>query len=165
MFALTPATAWAVDIIGECGFSYSSSVLPNRNPLHGYPVAPREPFFWDNGLIEFPVPIALLLGYHMLFLGGVYLRYLPLSKFQVSVEQYSGNSLWLYSHPYDFDVGEPYHHLPWASHVMSLILHFRRGVIYPTMRSILGQSSSGQPLREIANELRQDLSAAVSFSR
>ncbi len=68
MFALTPATAWAVDVIGDCGFEYSSSILPNLNPLHGYPGAPNEPFLWDNGLMEFPVPIAPMFGYHMPFL-------------------------------------------------------------------------------------------------
>ena len=41
IFSLTPRTAWALDDLAAAGFTYSSSVLPAANPLHGWPGAPR----------------------------------------------------------------------------------------------------------------------------
>ena len=56
-FSLTPATYWAVDAISGAGFLYSSSLLPGRGLMHGWPVAPRQPFLWPNGLLEIPCPV------------------------------------------------------------------------------------------------------------
>jgi polysaccharide deacetylase family protein (PEP-CTERM system associated) len=153
MFGLTPRTRWAVDVIGEAGFDYSSSVLPSRSPISGYPGAPLVPFRWANGLMEFPVPVGRHWGYVAPFLGGVYLRYLPFGRIVRNIELWEGSELWLYSHPYDFDVGEPYHRLPWASHVVSGVLHFRRRVTYPRLARLYEHYEVGKPIFEIANYL------------
>ena len=39
-FSLVPESRWAVDVLAELGFTYSSSVLPARSPLFGDPTAP-----------------------------------------------------------------------------------------------------------------------------
>ncbi|MCI5158850.1 MAG: hypothetical protein D3906_10515 [Candidatus Electrothrix sp. AUS1_2] len=36
-FSLTAKTAWAHEVLAELGFTYSSSILPARNPLYGWP--------------------------------------------------------------------------------------------------------------------------------
>src|SRR5688572_4128736 len=36
IYSITQETSWAYDILNEMGFSYSSSVLPAKNPLHGW---------------------------------------------------------------------------------------------------------------------------------
>src|SRR5690554_7127094 len=41
-FSLVPATVWATEVLVEEGFAYSSSVLPAKNLLHGFPGAPSE---------------------------------------------------------------------------------------------------------------------------
>ena len=38
-FSLVPESRWAVDVLADAGFTYSSSVLPARNPLFGDPTA------------------------------------------------------------------------------------------------------------------------------
>ena len=54
IFSLTPSTAWAVDAFADAGLSYSSSVLPARSPLHGWPGLPSGPLRWHNGIVELP---------------------------------------------------------------------------------------------------------------
>ena len=58
VFSLTNQTIWTLDILNELGFVYSSSVLPASNPLNGFPNTPKTPFYWANGLLEIPVPVA-----------------------------------------------------------------------------------------------------------
>src|SRR5580698_7891709 len=57
-FSLTPKSRWAVDVLGELGFRYSSSIMPTGISLYGFTNAPVTPFRWPNGLIEFPLPVA-----------------------------------------------------------------------------------------------------------
>src|SRR4051812_22688356 len=79
IFSLTPKAAWAVDSLAAAGFQYSSSVLPAASPLHGWPGAPQRPFRWENGIIELPCPVGGLGSAQVPFLGGIYLRYVPLA--------------------------------------------------------------------------------------
>ena len=78
VFSLTRATSWAPAILREAEFEYSSSVMPARNPLHGFPEAPDRPFRWPSGLVELPCPVRRLGPLSVPYLGGIYLRYLPL---------------------------------------------------------------------------------------
>jgi peptidoglycan-N-acetylglucosamine deacetylase len=109
IFSLTAATTWVVDALVSAGFTYSSSVMPARNPLYGFPSAPAHPFRWSNGLVELPCPVAGLLGQRIPCLGGVYLRVLPPAARRVLEHRLVDDQLtWLYCHPYDFDADEPY---------------------------------------------------------
>jgi hypothetical protein len=78
IFSLCRRTLWAVDALVEAGFAYSSSVLPAANPLYGYPEGPARPFRWETGLVELPCAVAGRGPAAIPFLGGVYLRYLPM---------------------------------------------------------------------------------------
>ncbi len=83
-FSLVPSTEWATDILPELGFRYSSSVLPARSPLFGWPGRPRVPTRWPSGLLELPCPVTQVgPGTHPYlanpYLGGVYFRVLPWS--------------------------------------------------------------------------------------
>jgi polysaccharide deacetylase family protein (PEP-CTERM system associated) len=133
-FSLTAATTWATAVIGEAGFDYSSSILPAPNPLYGFAGAPREPFRWPNGLLEFPVPVASFLGAWLPFLGGVYFRYLPWRMICGAMRRMPPEILqWTYFHPYDFDVAEPFAWMPRTSLATNLICWLRRGTTYPRM--------------------------------
>ena len=108
-FSLTKEVLWAPEILGSEGFVYSSSVLPSFNPQSGYPEAPREPFRWPNGLIEFPSPTLGLGKFRLPILGGAYLRLSP--KLLVKVAQRISTKkqgAWSYCHPYDFDIDEEF---------------------------------------------------------
>jgi polysaccharide deacetylase family protein (PEP-CTERM system associated) len=109
-FSLVPESRWAVDVLSELGFTYSSSVLPARSPLFGWPGQPRHPFRWPGGLVELPCPVASF-GAHLAnpYLGGVYFRVLPWPAVRLGLSRSQPDEvLWLYCHPYDFDPDEPF---------------------------------------------------------
>jgi polysaccharide deacetylase family protein (PEP-CTERM system associated) len=146
IFSLTPNTAWALDDIAASGFTYSSSVLPAVNPLHGWPGAPRTPFRWENGLIELPCPVAGAGRAMIPFLGGIYVRYVPLPIIKRLLANLGADALaWSYVHPYDLDPEEPFFVLPHAGWLTSRILHTRRGATLPRIERILAASGGAAP--------------------
>lgn len=127
VFSLAPASLWTVEVLAELGFRYSSSVLPGRHPLYGFPGAPREPFRWPCGLLELPVPLVDIGRLALPFLGGIYLRYLPpslVSRWRARLPP--GSVPWSYVHPYDIDTEEPYFRFPGTPVWMSVLLQHRR---------------------------------------
>src|SRR5262249_31707555 len=70
MFSLVERSRWALDVLADAGFDYSSSVLPARSPLFGDPTLPRAPFRWANGLVELPCPVLRARGLGVPYLGG-----------------------------------------------------------------------------------------------
>jgi polysaccharide deacetylase family protein (PEP-CTERM system associated) len=155
IFSLTPSTAWAVQQIAEAGFTYSSSVLPARNPLHGWPGAPRRPFRWDTGTVELPCPVGGAARAQIPFLGGVYLRCLPMPLVRRLLAGLSDSTVaWSYAHPYDLDPEEPFFVLPHAGWLTSRIVHARRGATLPRLETLIAAADGpGRPLGEIAREL------------
>lgn len=128
VFSLTPATRWCTDVLLEIGFGYSSSALPARNPLHGYPGLPPSPFRWPCGLLELPVPVAALGPLRFPYLGGFYLRYLPLRLVRrLHAHAPPTQCSWTYCHPYDFDAEEPFCRIRGASLWVSVLLWLNRG--------------------------------------
>jgi peptidoglycan-N-acetylglucosamine deacetylase len=155
IFSLTPASAWAVEQIASAGFSYSSSVLPAANPLHGWPGAPREPCRWANGLIELPCPVAGAGRLSIPFLGGIYLRYVPPALTRRMLARLGERAVpWTYSHPYDIDPDEPFFVMPHAGWLTSRILHTRRGATLARLEAVIAAGGgAAPPLAEIAREL------------
>lgn len=138
VFSLTKETLWAVDILKELGFSYSSSVLPVANPLYGFPGASFTPFRWPNGLVEIPAPVGRLGPLSLPYLGGFYLRYLPffMVKFFLSHAE-EDSLLWTYCHPYDFDTEEKNWRIKGASLPVSLLLWLNRKKTFAKMQKLL----------------------------
>jgi polysaccharide deacetylase family protein (PEP-CTERM system associated) len=149
VFSLTPRTRWAVDELAALGFGYSSSVLPARHPLHGYPGAPRSPFAWDNGLVELPVPLAGVGPARLPFLGGIYLRYVPAWLVRHWARARPDDLLWTYLHPYDFDAEEPYTPLPGTAAWVSRLLWWNRKRTWTKLAGLIALGA-GPPLGEIA---------------
>ncbi len=148
VWSLVAKTLWVVDTLGELGFEYSSSVLPARNPLYGYPEAPHVPFRWPNGLLELPVPIARIGPIALPLIGGIYLRYVfpALHRFVLNRIP-DGTALWTYCHPYDFDPGQKYVRAEGLSTFMSLLLWLNRGgTLQKIERLVSGRA--GPPFRE-----------------
>ncbi len=146
LFSLTPQTAWALDDLAACGFTYSSSVLPAMNPLHGWPNVPRTPFRWANGLVELPCPVVGARRALIPFLGGIYLRYVPASISTRLVARLDAEALaWSYVHPYDLDPDEPFFVLPHAGWLTSRILHTRRAATLPRIERLLAATGGAAP--------------------
>ena len=105
IFSITSQTAWAYDILGELGFVYSSSVLPARNPLYGWPEFGREIKKMSGDVWELPVSVysSRLLSFP--FAGGIYFRLLPFIISRQFIKKSWKKNLPVlgYMHPYDID--------------------------------------------------------------
>ena len=79
-FSITKANAWTFDILRDLGFTCDSSVYPTSlHDVYGIGDFPRVPFRMANGLVEFPMSTARILGANVPFGGGGYLRFYPLA--------------------------------------------------------------------------------------
>jgi peptidoglycan-N-acetylglucosamine deacetylase len=158
VFSLTKKTTWVLDSLKQLDFVYSSSVLPAGSPLYGFPDAPKNPFKWNNGIIELPAPIHNVGPIAIPFLGGIYFRYIPLSLIKTFIKSMNPEiSPWIYCHPHDFDYKQPYFRIEGTSHLVSMLLWFNRkntnsklfqlidsGVVDLEKRSFLKQIEDGK---------------------
>lgn len=153
MFSLTPRSLWALDILRDLGFRYSSSVLPAPWRSHGFAEAPRRPFLWGNGLLEIPCPVGRIGPLVLPFLGGMYLRYLPPWRMRQLLRRVDGETLWTYCHPYDVDVDEPFRRLPGKSHLASFMLWCNRRVTLRRLEALM-RGQVAEPFAARWGELR-----------
>ena len=147
-FSLVPSSTWAIDLVLEAGFEYSSSIMPVRNPLFGFPACPATPFRWSNGLVELPCPVFRAGSVGVGYLGGVYLRLLPLRLTSFALGRSERDDvLWTYCHPYDFDADEPFFVMrPFGRVASRLMWVNRRHMLSRLIR--LHEDRGGRPLRE-----------------
>lgn len=111
-YSITNENLWALQVLEDEGFLYSSSIYPVKHDLYGIPGAPRYCFQPDNlkKLKEIPISTMRLLGKNYPCGGGGFFRLYPyfVSKFAYnylnSVEHQSGI---FYFHPWEIDVDQP----------------------------------------------------------
>ena len=140
VFSLTPDVQWALDVLQEAGFTYSSSVLPAPSPLFGYAQAPRTPFFWPNGVLELPAPVARFGPLVLPYLGGIYFRYLPGWVVRACVARAPDDAaLWTYFHPYDFDPDEAFFRIKGAGWMTSALLWCNRRRTERKLNALFGR--------------------------
>jgi polysaccharide deacetylase family protein (PEP-CTERM system associated) len=152
-FSLVPTSRWAVDVLGEEGFTYSSSVLPAKSPLFGDPSLPTTPFRWPNGLAELPCPVVRRGPVGLPYLGGVYLRAVPGALGRAARATVGRDQLlWIYCHPYDFDPDEPFWVVPDAGHLGSRLLWYNRRRTFAKVERVL-HGRAGPPLGERLHEV------------
>jgi len=152
-FSLVSDSRWAVDVLADVGFRYSSSVLPARSPLFGDPSLPATPFRWPNGLAELPCPVVRAGGVGLPYLGGVYLRALP-GPASTAARRSVGRAqlLWIYCHPYDFDPDEDFWVVPDAGRLGSRLLWYNRRRTFAKIEAML-RGCAGAPLGERLDEV------------
>ncbi|KXJ41550.1 MAG: polysaccharide deacetylase [Methylothermaceae bacteria B42] len=102
---------WALEILQDLGFRYSSSIYPVKHDLYGMPEAPRFAFFPENApkLLEIPVTTVKLGGRNFPCGGGGYFRLYPyfLSKWALKQVNQEGQSTVFYFHPWEVDPQQP----------------------------------------------------------
>jgi polysaccharide deacetylase family protein (PEP-CTERM system associated) len=154
MFSLVAASSWAVDVLSELGFVYSSSVMPIHHPLHGDPELPSGPFRWPTGLVELPCPVVQVGPLGLPWLGAVWLRNLPWPVIRggLAVTRSRLPLLWTYAHPYDFDPEEPFRVLPEAGRVGSHLIWRKRKRMFADLDRLLHRRI-GPPLAECVDAL------------
>jgi len=127
-FSLTERTAWAYEVLRELSFGYSSSVLPARNPLNGWPGFGEAPRCVD-GIVEIPVSLLPILRVP---LGGLYFRVLPKAVIEkaIALRARGGASVLTYHHPYDADPDQPFPHPHFARwSIYGLLMRRGRGAM------------------------------------
>ena len=104
ILSLTEKTRWAYEVLAELGFRYSSSVLPARNPLHGWPGFSNKPRRIAD-ILELPVTLARFGPLEVPAGAGTYFRCLPLGaiKSRFLALARAGSPIVGYFHPYDVD--------------------------------------------------------------
>jgi polysaccharide deacetylase family protein (PEP-CTERM system associated) len=154
-FSLTHQSLWALDILSELGFRYSSSIMPTEVSLFGFPDAPHKPFSWPNGMIEFPLPVAILGKYRLPYLGGIYLYTMPFFALRGFLAKAQAEEvLWTYAHPYDFDKAEPFARMPHTPLWVSLVLWLARRNAETKICKVLDLGNA-PPLRDRLLERRK----------
>ncbi len=157
-FSLTQRSRWVVDVLGDLGFAYSSSVLPGLGIPFGYRGAPSQPFLWANGLLEIPCPVARFGRLSVACLGGMNLRYLPPWRYRWMMRQTLGQTCWTYCHPHDVDEEAGFRLLPQYGLVRSALLAFNRKI---TLRRWSGLAQN--PASCFADRLEDLVLAAKPF--
>ena len=113
-YSITRQSLWALDILGELGFTWDSSIFPVYHDRYGIPDSPTTPYrvLTNSGhqLLEFPLTTAKLFGYTMPAAGGGYFRLYPyaLSRmlFRRATRANTSPAIF-YLHPWEIDPDQP----------------------------------------------------------
>jgi polysaccharide deacetylase family protein (PEP-CTERM system associated) len=142
---------WAYEVLAELGFTYSSSVLPARNPLHGWPgfgSAPRR----IGGVLEVPVTLSPFFGLEVPIGAGTYFRCLPMGAIRRRFAGLAGEERAVvgYFHPYDIDVAQErvMSRGVGGSRLLNALLYFNRSGTLPRLESILDAGFRIMPYRD-----------------
>jgi len=110
-FSIGRSNLWALDVLGEAGYVYSSSINPVRHDLYGMPEAPRFPFYHSGGkLLEIPISTLRYFGHNFPCGGGGFFRLLPYRYFQWainSINRREHKAGIFYFHPWEIDPDQP----------------------------------------------------------
>jgi len=111
-FSIGHGNLWALEVLHEAGYRYSSSIYPVQHDHYGMPDAPR--FAWhpngSDGLLEVPITTVRLGQRNLPAGGGGYFRLFPyaLSRWMMQqVNQRDGQPAIFYFHPWEIDPGQP----------------------------------------------------------
>jgi peptidoglycan-N-acetylglucosamine deacetylase len=104
-YSLTHQTEWVYDILKELGFTYSSSVLPAKNPLYGWPQFGETPKITASGILEIPITVGRIGPLTIPSVGGIYFRVLPefIIHYMINNRSFKNHPLVGFFHPYDID--------------------------------------------------------------
>jgi peptidoglycan/xylan/chitin deacetylase (PgdA/CDA1 family) len=158
-FSLTEATRWAYPVLADLGFSYSSSVLPGRNPLFGWPGFGAEPRLVE-GVLEMPVTLFPMPPVPM---GGVYFRALPspILFHGLRAQVRRGRPVLSYIHPYDIDTERQDAPHPgfsrWSPY--NWLMHFNRRGTMARLEKAAALGFSFSSYGDHAREIRKSVEA------
>ena len=113
-YSITKDSLWALDILGEAGFTYDSSIFPIRHDRYGIPGYPRfSHVLKGHGggqLIEFPISTVRWAGANVPIAGGGYFRLFPYALIAWglrSINHRERQSALIYLHPWEIDPDQP----------------------------------------------------------
>ncbi len=130
-FSIGPDNLWALDVLADVGYRYSSSIYPVRHDLYGMPDAPRFPFRhpdqWGqtrliradqrgltplngHGILEVPITTVRVFGQNLPTGGGGYFRLLPYPIYRWALKRVNEQDRQpgvFYCHPWEIDPDQP----------------------------------------------------------
>ncbi len=111
-YSITNDTYWALEILEEAGYQYSSSIYPIRHDLYGIPDAPRFVYkpFPESQFLEIPISTLQFGSNNYPCGGGGYFRLFPyqLSRWAINRLNIKHQQPALfYFHPWEIDPNQP----------------------------------------------------------
>ena len=110
-YSIGASNLWALDVLHETGYRYSSSIYPIKHDLYGMPEAPRFAFRpVDGDFLEFPVTTVNIGGKNLPCGGGGWFRLLPYSGMRWAlrrVNRVDQEPAIFYFHPWEIDPDQP----------------------------------------------------------
>jgi hypothetical protein len=120
---LRPADFWALEILGECGYAYDSSVrlLFRTYAAEPWRQFPHEVTAGRQSLLEVPLSSIRLLGMHVPIAGGNYFRQFPRRLMRKAVAHWDRSypaPYVMYFHTWELDPDQPrINGVPWYQQV------------------------------------------------
>ena len=110
-FSIGSRTLWALDVLAEEDYAYSSSIFPIRHDFYGMPGAPRFAFRpRGDRFLEVPMTTVAALGRNLPCSGGGYFRLLPYAVSRWALQQVNARDRQpciFYFHPWEIDPDQP----------------------------------------------------------
>jgi len=111
-FSISRRNLWALNVLEEAGYKYSSSTFPIQHDLYGIPEQPRFAFrpFADSPFMEIPITTLRRFGRNWPAGGGGYFRLFPYKLFKHclrSVRAQDRQPCTFYFHPWEIDADQP----------------------------------------------------------
>ena len=151
ILSLTEKTRWAYEVLAGLGFTYSSSVLPAANPLHGWPGFGEKPRMME-GITELPVTLAPIGPVRLPVGAGTYFRCLPFALTRRAFARFAGKNTPVvgYLHPYDCDPDQQWVMNPGVrgSRLMNALLYFNRSRTLSRLHRLAREGYQIFPYRE-----------------
>ncbi|WP_415878927.1 XrtA system polysaccharide deacetylase [Methylomonas sp. TEB] len=114
-YSIGAKNLWALEVLADEGFQYSSSIYPVKHDLYGMPGAPRFAYRPDNAprLLEIPITTLKILDRNIPCGGGGFFRLYPyqFSKWAYRhLNKHENQSGIFYFHPWEIDPEQPRQH-------------------------------------------------------
>ncbi len=111
-FSIGEKNLWALDVLCEAGYEYSSSIYPIHHDHYGMPSAPRFAFLPIEGqsFLEMPVTTVEVMGRKIPCGGGGYFRLLPYFVSKLALRRVNNKdeqACIFYFHPWEIDPNQP----------------------------------------------------------
>ena len=116
-FSITRDSLWALEVLGDLGIRYDSSIFPVLNYRYGIADAPRWPYQIAAGartITEFPISTWQVWGRNLPVAGGAYFRIYPYALTRRAFQSINalGHPITFYLHPWEIDPEHPRIPLP-----------------------------------------------------
>ena len=149
-FSITKESLWALEVLGDLGIRYDSSIFPVLNYRYGIESAPRWPYqiaAGESNLTEFPISTWRLLGRNLPVAGGAYFRIYPYRFTRRAFRAINGEGypVAFYLHPWELDPAQPRIPLPRR---IALTHYFNLAATEGRLRRLL-KDFNFAPMREV----------------